>query len=129
MESRIQNKSRTIRTNGNVFGLCNSPATFQVMMDNIFSDMIDECIIIVYMDDILLFAPDKATLMDNTKRVLEWLRENDLFLKSTKCEFNRTKLITYGWLLKKERSQWTQENSKASWIGQLHPPSNKLEDS
>jgi hypothetical protein len=43
------------------FGMCNSPATFQAMMDDIFSDMIDECIIIVYMDDIFLFAPDEAT--------------------------------------------------------------------
>ena len=55
------------------FGLYNSPATFQVKMDNIFSDMIDECIIIVYMDDILLFAPDEATLTTNMKRVLERL--------------------------------------------------------
>ena len=81
------------------FGLCNSPATFQVMMDNIFLDMIDECIIIVYMDDILLFAPDKATLMANMKRVLERLRENDLFLKSTKCEFNRTKIDYLGMVI------------------------------
>ena len=40
------------------FGMCNSPATFQAMMDDIFSDMIDECIIIIYMDDIFIFAPD-----------------------------------------------------------------------
>ena len=44
------------------FGLCNSPATFQAMMDDIFGDMIKECIIIVYMDDIFLFAPDEETL-------------------------------------------------------------------
>ena len=38
------------------FGMCNSPAMFQVMMDSIFSDMIKGCIVIVYMDDILIFA-------------------------------------------------------------------------
>jgi hypothetical protein len=34
------------------FGMCNSPATFQAMMDDIFGtgDMVDEGIIIVYMD-------------------------------------------------------------------------------
>ena len=52
------------------FNLCNSPATFQAMMDDIFGDMISECIIIVYMDDIFLFAADKATLTKNTKRIL-----------------------------------------------------------
>ena len=38
------------------FGMCNSPATFQGMMDTIFIDMIEGCIIIIYMDDILIFA-------------------------------------------------------------------------
>jgi len=50
------------------FGLYNSPATFQAMMDDIFNDMISECIIIVYMDDIFLFAPDDATLTETPRR-------------------------------------------------------------
>ena len=52
------------------FGLCNSPATFQAMMDEIFGDMINERILIVYMDDIFIFTPDKSTLTENTKKVL-----------------------------------------------------------
>ena len=78
------------------FGLCNLPATFQAMMDNIFADMIDENFIIVYMDDIFLFAPDEITLAENTKRVLARLKENDLFLKPTKCEFNKTRVEYLG---------------------------------
>jgi hypothetical protein len=81
------------------FGLCNSPATFQAMMDDIFGDMISECIIIVYMDDIFLFAPDEITLTENTKKVLARLRENDLFLKPTKCEFNKTKVEYLGMVI------------------------------
>jgi len=81
------------------FGLCNSPATFQAMMDDIFGDMINDCIIIVYMDDIFLFAPDETTLMENTKRVLQRLRDNDLFLKPTKCEFNKTKVEYLGMII------------------------------
>jgi hypothetical protein len=30
--------------------MCNSPATFQAMMDSIFSDMIEGCMVIVYLD-------------------------------------------------------------------------------
>ena len=78
------------------FGMCNSPATFQVMMDEIFSDMIDECIVIIYMDDIFIFAPDETTLAENTKRVLTCLQDNNLFLKPTKCEFNKTKIEYLG---------------------------------
>ena len=36
------------------FRMCNSPATFQSMMDAIFSDMIDDNIMIIYMDDIFI---------------------------------------------------------------------------
>ena len=64
------------------FGLCNSPATFQAMMDDIF-----------------IFAPDEATLTENTKRVLKRLQDNDLFLKPTKCEFNKTKVEYLGMII------------------------------
>jgi Reverse transcriptase (RNA-dependent DNA polymerase) len=38
------------------FGMCNSLATFQAMMDKIFKKEIEENLIIVYMDDILTFT-------------------------------------------------------------------------
>ena len=41
------------------------------MMDDIFGDLIDACLVIIYMDDIFLFAKDKKTLEENTKRVLQ----------------------------------------------------------
>ena len=36
------------------FGLCNSPATFQAMMNDIFADMIREGWLHIYMDDMLI---------------------------------------------------------------------------
>jgi len=38
------------------YGLTNSPATFQTMMNEIFSDMILEGIVVVYLDCILIFT-------------------------------------------------------------------------
>jgi Reverse transcriptase (RNA-dependent DNA polymerase) len=52
------------------FGMCNSPATLQAMMDSIFSDMIEEQRVIVYMDDILIFAENQKELQEQTKQVL-----------------------------------------------------------
>jgi Reverse transcriptase (RNA-dependent DNA polymerase) len=72
------------------FGMCNSLATFQAMMDSIFSDMIEECMVIVYMDDILIFTNNQEDLQKHTKMVLQRLWEHDLFLKPKKCEFNKT---------------------------------------
>jgi RNase H-like domain found in reverse transcriptase/Reverse transcriptase (RNA-dependent DNA polymerase) len=72
------------------FGMCNSPATFQAMMDSIFSDMIEGCMVIVYMDDILIFANNQEDLQKHTKMVLQQLQEHDLFLKPKKYKFNKT---------------------------------------
>src|SRR6266481_9228326 len=38
------------------FGLTNSPATFQTMMNNIFKELIDEGFMAIYMDDILVYT-------------------------------------------------------------------------
>ena len=48
-------------------------------MGDIFGDMISEGIVIVYMDNIFIFAPDEVTLTINTKQVLQQLKDNDLF--------------------------------------------------
>ena len=55
------------------FGMCNSPAMFQSMMDNIFITMVKGKLVIVYMDDILIFAGTKEELAWITKMVLEKL--------------------------------------------------------
>ena len=81
------------------FGLCNSPATFQSMMDSIFTDLINDLVVIVYMDDVFLFAKDLQTLETNTKKVLQRMRENDLYLKPGKFEFAKTRIEWLGMII------------------------------
>jgi hypothetical protein len=38
------------------FSLTNSPATFQTMMNNIFEELISKGVVVVYLDDILIFT-------------------------------------------------------------------------
>jgi RNase H-like domain found in reverse transcriptase/Reverse transcriptase (RNA-dependent DNA polymerase) len=78
------------------FRMCNSPATFQAMMDDIFMTMIDNQLVIVYMDDILIFADTKEELGRITKLVLEKLQEHNLFLKAKKCRFCQTRIEYLG---------------------------------
>jgi len=52
------------------FEMCNSPATFQAMMDSIFDDMISDSLIIIYMDDMFIFEKDLSPLITNTRLVL-----------------------------------------------------------
>jgi hypothetical protein len=49
------------------FGLCNSPATFQRMMDGIFAEEIAQGWLVIYMDDILIASDDKEDLREKTK--------------------------------------------------------------
>jgi Reverse transcriptase (RNA-dependent DNA polymerase) len=82
------------------FGMCNSPATFQAMMNDIFTTIIDNQLVIVYMDDILIFADMKEELERITKLVLEKLQEHSLFLKVKKCEFCQTRIEYLGMIIK-----------------------------
>ncbi len=69
------------------FGLTNSPATFQWMMNDIFRDLIGEGKVTIYLDDILIFSKNLNEHQQIVKRVLQCLGENKLFLKAEKCEF------------------------------------------
>src|SRR5271155_5554831 len=80
-------------------GMTNSPATFQSMMDLTFNDMIENKWVIIYMDDILIFAKTQEELERHTKSVLQRLRINDLYLKPKKCEFNKTKIEYLGMIV------------------------------
>jgi len=44
------------------FGLTNSPATFQTMMNHLFRDLINQGKVVVYMDDIMIYT---ATLEEH----------------------------------------------------------------
>ena len=98
-------------------------------MDEIFADMIDGGIVIIYMDDIFIFAPDETTLMENTKKVLIRLQENDLFLKPAKYKFNKAKVGYLGLVIEEGKISMDQENWKAYRIGLFQQWLNKFEDS
>jgi hypothetical protein len=53
------------------FRMCNSPATFQAMMDEIFKKEIKEDLIIVYMDNILAFSKMIDGLKEIKRIILE----------------------------------------------------------
>jgi Reverse transcriptase (RNA-dependent DNA polymerase) len=79
------------------FGLTNSPATFQTMMNHIFRDLIDGGYVTVYMDDILIHTPNDPKLHRNiVHRILTILGEHNLYLKPEKCQFKATTIEYLG---------------------------------
>ena len=70
------------------FGLTNSPATFQSMMDSIFKIQIAQGWLKVFIDDLLIANEgDMLDIIEKALVVLEILAENDLFVKPEKCSF------------------------------------------
>jgi Reverse transcriptase (RNA-dependent DNA polymerase) len=94
------------------FGMCNSPATFQAMMNKIFKKEIEENLIIVYMDDILAFSKTINGLKKIEQIILEKAQEYDLFLKPRSANSENQKSNILDWLSKRENRQWTSLNSK-----------------
>jgi len=53
-----------------LFGLTNAPAAFQRFMNNVFSDLLDVCVV-VYLDDILIYSNDIMQHRSHIKEVLK----------------------------------------------------------
>jgi len=69
------------------FGLTNSPATFQMMMNNLFWDLINQGDTTTFIDDILVVTDTEEGHDKLVDEVLKRLEENDLFVKPEKCKW------------------------------------------
>ena len=80
------------------FGLVNAPATFQALMNSIFSPYLYR-FIMVYLDDILVFSRTPEEHEQHLRVVFETLRKHKLYAKSSKCKFNLTELKFLGHII------------------------------
>src|SRR6267142_1366254 len=87
------------------FGLTNSPATFQAMMNLVLAPEIAEQWLTVYMDDMAIHTAkipnktDQQHLQRHCKlvnRILAKLQEHNLFLKPEKCTFKQSTIEFLG---------------------------------
>ena len=58
-------------------GLTNAPATFQKLMNSVFSDMLDERLL-VYLDDLLVYSESLAQYLIDVHQTQPRLRDNQL---------------------------------------------------
>jgi len=69
------------------FGLTNSPATFQAMMNNLFRDLINQGDTVTFIDNILVATDIEEGHDELVEKVLRRLEENNLFVKPEKCKW------------------------------------------
>ena len=95
------------------FGLTNSPATFQTMMNGLFHEEINEGHVIIYMDDILIFTETLEEHRRIVQKVLQKLRENKLYLKHNKCTFEQEEVEYLGLLVSHVKVQMDPVKTEA----------------
>jgi hypothetical protein len=71
------------------FGLTNAPATFCTFMNDIFREWLND-VVVVYIDDILVYNNFMEEHVEHLRKVFQSLRENKLYVKFDKCEFGVT---------------------------------------
>ena len=69
-----------------LFGLTNAPTVFMDLMNTIFQPYLDQ-FVIVFIDDILIYSGSKEDHEEHLRVVLQILRENQLYVKFSKCQF------------------------------------------
>jgi len=95
------------------FRLTNAPAAFQHFMNDVFSDLLDMCIV-VYLNDILIYSDNITQHRNYIKEVLKWLCKAELYTKAEKCEFYSDSVEYLGYVL--SLSGLTMSNTKVKTI-------------
>jgi hypothetical protein len=95
------------------FGLCNSPATFQTMMNEIFSDMAD--VMVIYIDNLMIYTKTNDIHKHEklVKKVLKRLEEHALFAKPKKCTFGVKEVEFLGMIVSREGIKMDDSKVKA----------------
>ena len=74
------------------FGLCNTPTTFQRLMQNTLGELnLTYCII--YLDEVIVYGHTQEEHLERLRIVLECFREFNLKLKPSKCSFFQSEIV------------------------------------
>jgi len=95
------------------FGLCNSPGTFQRMMNSIFQELLHEGVLANYIDNFMIPAKTMKELEEQTIRFLKIVEKHNLCFKRSKCDFNMEEIPILGVVVGKGQVKMEQEKIKA----------------
>ena len=68
------------------FGLTNSPATFQEMMNELLRDLINIEKVAAFIDDVIVGTEDEEGYDELVVEVVKRLKKNNLCMKPEKCK-------------------------------------------
>ena len=101
------------------FGLCNTPMTFQRLMQNCLGELnLTYCLI--YLDNVIVYSKTQEEHLQRMHVIFDCLREHGLKLKPTKCDLFRTELIYLAHHVSKDGVKPSKKN--VAFIVACSPP-------
>jgi len=94
------------------FGLTNSPATFQTMMNELLRDLINTGKVAAFIDDVIIGTEIEEEHDEIVVEVIRRLEENDLYVKLEKCKWKVRKVGFLGVVIGPERIKMEKEKVK-----------------
>ncbi|GFN91507.1 Pol polyprotein [Plakobranchus ocellatus] len=83
------------------FGLCKAPAQFSRLMQRVMNDHLFK-IMVLYLDDLLIYSPDFISHIDRLQAIFNRLREVGIKLNPEKCSFVKNSVSFLGHVLSEE---------------------------
>jgi len=99
------------------FGMTDSPAIFQVMMNEILRDLINEGKVTAFVDNVLVGTETEEGHNEIVEEILGKLEENDLYVKPEKCMWKVRKIEFLGVVIGPNGIEMEKEkiNGVLSW--------------
>jgi len=94
------------------FGLTNSPATFQAMMNELLRDLINTGKIAVFIDDVIVRIETEEGHNELVEKVIRRLEENNLYVKPEKCKWKVREVEFLGVVIEPEGIKIEKEKVK-----------------
>ena len=100
------------------FGLINSPATFQAMMNELLRDLINMGKVAAFIDDIIVGTKMEEGHDEIVAKIIKRLKENDLYVKLEKCKWKVREVGFLGVVIGPNRIKMEEEKVKGvlDWL-------------
>jgi len=100
------------------FGLTNSLATFQAMMNELLRDLINTGKVVAFIDDVIIRMETEEEHEELVAEVIKRLEENDLYVKLEKCRWKVREVGFLGVVIGPEGIKMEEEKVKGilEWL-------------